>query len=443
MTKTIIIGANHSGIAAANSLLENDPTHEVVMIDRNDHISYLGTGSALWIGRQIDSSDSLFYITPEELAAKGIRVLMETEVLKLDINNKTISCYSKEKGSCVETYDQLIIGTGSKPIELDVPGKDLTNIHYLKTFQEAKLIDRLLDNREIEAVAVIGAGYIGVEIAEAVKLRGKEVRLFDVAKRSIPAYFDEWFTKDMDQTLSDNGIELHYDEAVKSFKGSQKVEEIITNQGSYQVDLVLNAIGFNPNSHLGKEELEIFRNGAYLVDEYQRTSEPDIYAIGDCATVFSNALNKPTYIALATNAVRSGIVAGMNAAGKKVKANGVQGSNGISIFGLNMVSTGLSVEAAEKNGFSVSYTDYEDFQKPLFMKDNGLVKIRIVYEKESRRLLGAQLSSFENISAVIHMFSLAIEKQVTVDELQLLDIFFLPHFNQPYNYITMASLGAN
>ena len=121
----------------------------------------------------------------------------------------------------------------------------------------------------------------------------------------------------------------------------------------------------------------------------------------------------------------------------------MQGSNGISIFGLNMVSTGLSVGAALKNGLDVEYTDYEDYQKPGFMKENGLVKIRIVFEKESRRVVGAQLSSHENISAVIHMFSLAIQKQVTIDELKLLDIFFLPHFNQPYNYITMASLEAN
>jgi NADPH-dependent 2,4-dienoyl-CoA reductase/sulfur reductase-like enzyme len=123
-------------------------------------------------------------------------------------------------------------------------------------------------------------------------------------------------------------------------------------------------------------------------------------------------------------------------------ANGVQGSNGISIFGLNMVSTGVSVESALKNKMVVDYTDFEDLQKPAFMKKNDLVKIRIAFEKNSRRVVGAQLSSYEDMSSVIHMFSLAIEKQVTIDELKLLDIFFLPHFNQPYNYITMASLGA-
>lgn len=443
MPKTVIIGANHAGIAAANTLLEKDSKHEVVMIDRNDHISYLGTGSALWIGRQIESYESLFYTTPEEFETKGATVYMKTTITKIDFEQKQVWCESDQKGSFTESYDQLIIGTGSKPIMLAVPGRELANIYYLKTFQEAQKIDQVLEDDGTKVVAVIGAGYIGVEIAEAARLRGKKVMLFDVADRSIPSYFDQWFTDDMDDTLSNNGVEFHFNEKVTSFGGIEKVETLVTDKGSYQVDLVLNAIGFIPNSDLGSHYLETYRNGAYLVDQYQRTSEPDVYAIGDCATVYSNAINGPSYIALAANAVRTGIIAGLNAAGIKEKFNGVQGSNGISIFGLNMVSTGLSVGTALKNGLDVEYTDYEDYQKPGFMKENGLVKIRIVFEKDSRRVVGAQLSSYENISAVIHMFSLAIQKNVTIDELKLLDIFFLPHFNQPYNYITMASLEAN
>ena len=205
---------------------------------------------------------------------------------------------------------------------------------------------------------------------------------------------------------------------------------------------MINAIGFRPNNELGKDHLECFANGAYRVDRHQQTSDPDVYAVGDCATIYSNALQAETYIALATNAVRSGIVAGHNIGGTPLESIGVQGSNGISIFGYNMVSTGLSVSAAEKNGMKVSYTDYEDLQKPGFMKENAKVKIRIVYETESRRVVGAQMASTEDISMGIHMFSLAIEEGVTIDKLKLLDIFFLPHFNQPYNYITMAALNA-
>jgi NADPH-dependent 2,4-dienoyl-CoA reductase/sulfur reductase-like enzyme len=206
--------------------------------------------------------------------------------------------------------------------------------------------------------------------------------------------------------------------------------------------MVIMAIGFKPNAALGKGVIETIANGAYRVNLKQQTSNPDVYAIGDCASIFSNAVQDTTYIALATNAVRSGIVAGHNVCGTPLESIGVQGSNGISIFGYNMVSTGLSLKAAKKLGYDALATDFEDLQKPAFMKNNEKVKIRIVYDKGTRRVLGAQMASKENISMGIHMFSLAIEEKVTIDRLKLLDIFFLPHFNQPYNYITMAALSA-
>ena len=148
------------------------------------------------------------------------------------------------------------------------------------------------------------------------------------------------------------------------------------------------------------------------------------------------------FLPFTSNAVRTGIVAGHNIGGTKLEGAGVQGSNAICVFGRKLASTGLSVAAAERFGIEVEFTDFEDTQRPGFMKENEDVKIRIVYEKSTRRIVGAQLSSREDVSMAIHMFSLAIEEGVTIDKLKLLDIFFLPHFNKPYNYITMAALNA-
>ena len=324
----------------------------------------------------------------------------------------------------------------------NIPGKDLDGIHFLKLFQEGQAVDHAMSSEGVNTVAVIGAGYIGVEIAEAAKRRGKNVLLFDAMPTSLASYYDPEFTERMDANLEKHGIELHFGELATEYKGDTRVTQLVTDKGSYDVDMVINAIGFTANSDLGREHLDTFRNGAYLVDSHQKTSDDSVYAVGDSATIYSNALEATTYIALATNAVRSGIVAGHNIGGTVLDGIGVQGSNGISIFGYNMVSTGLSVAAAAKNNIDVDYTDYEDLQKPGFIKENGAVKIRIVYEKSSRRIVGAQLASTEDISANIHMFSLAIQEHVTIDKLKLLDIFFLPHFNQPYNYITMAALKA-
>ncbi|HIY18651.1 MAG TPA: FAD-dependent oxidoreductase [Candidatus Blautia avistercoris] len=440
--KTVIIGANHAGIAAANTLLDNYPDQKVVMIDRNTNLSYLGCGTALWVGRQIDSYENLFYTNKEAFEAKGADIRMETTVKGIDFKAKKVSCESADGNVYEESYDKLVLATGSLPIDPKIPGNDLEGISFLKLFQDGQGVDKQISDPNVKNVAVIGAGYIGVEIAEAAKRRGKEVRLFDVAPTSLASYYDPWFSEDMDKNLEEHGIEAHYGERATAYKGNGRVEAVVTDKGEYPAELVINAIGFVPNTALGKEHLDCFANGAYRVDRHQQTSDPDVYAVGDCATIYSNALQAETYIALATNAVRSGIVAGHNIGGTPLESIGVQGSNGISIFGYNMVSTGLSVKAAEKNGMKVSYTDYEDLQKPGFMKENAKVKIRIVYETESRRVVGAQMASADDISMGIHMFSLAIEEGVTIDKLKLLDIFFLPHFNQPYNYITMAALGA-
>ena len=144
-----------------------------------------------------------------------------------------------------------------------------------------------------------------------------------------------------------------------------------------------------------------------------------------------------------TNAVRSGIIAGHNVCGTALESPGVQGSNGICIFDYKMVSTGLNTKAAEKAGCTPASAQFEDFQKPAFIKENNhKVKIRIVYDKNTHRILGAQMASYHDISMGIHLFSLAVEEKLTIDKLKLLDIFFLPHFNRPYNYITMAALNS-
>jgi NADPH-dependent 2,4-dienoyl-CoA reductase/sulfur reductase-like enzyme len=320
---------------------------------------------------------------------------------------------------------------------------DLPNVEFVKLFQDGQKIDKILESKDIRNVAVIGAGYIGVEIAEAVRRRDKNALLFEAEKTSLSNYYDDWFTHDMDKVLSDHGVTLHFGELVKEIKGDGSVKAIVTDKGEYPVDLVIMAIGFRPNSSLGGKALEVFANGAYKVNLKQETSKSGVYAIGDCATVYSNATQNSAYIALATNAVRSGVVAGHNIGGTPLESAGVQGSNGICIFGYKMVSTGLNLRAAEKAGFTPVYTQFEDTQKPGFIKDdNHPVKIRIVYDKNTRRVLGAQMASYNDISMGIHMFSLAIEEKVTIDKLKLLDIFFLPHFNQPYNYITMAALTA-
>lgn len=442
MSKIIVIGANHAGTAAINTILDNYKDQEVVVFDTNSNISFLGCGMALWIGKQIDGPEGLFYSSKEILEEKGAKIYMETMVDHIDYKKKVVYAKGKDGKEYEESFDKVILATGSLPILPDIEGANLKNVQQVKLYQNAQDVIEKLKDDTLKNIVVVGGGYIGVELAEAFERCGKQVTLVDCASTCLSAYYDETFTNLMNQNLSKHGITLAYNEKVVRLEGNEKVEKVVTDKNEYKADMVILAIGFKPNNRLGKDDLTLFKNGAYLVDKTQKTSLDDVYAIGDCATVYDNSIDDVNYIALATNAVRSGIIAAHNVCGTHLEGIGVQGSNGISIYGLHMVSTGLTLSKAKKFGYDALATSFHDYQKPGFIKQNEMVDIEIVYDKTSRRILGAQIASRYDISMGIHMFSLAIQEKVSIDQLKLLDIFFLPHFNQPYNYITMAALSA-
>jgi NADPH-dependent 2,4-dienoyl-CoA reductase/sulfur reductase-like enzyme len=443
MSKIIVVGANHAGTAAIKTILTNYPGQKVIVFDSNSNISFLGCGMALWIGSQIDGPEGLFYSNKAELESMGAVIHMETPVEDIDFDKKLVFARTKDGSRIEESYDKLILATGSWPIVPNIAGKDLENVQLVKLYQHADEVVEKLKSPEIKNVTVVGAGYIGVELAEAFERHGKNTTLIDIAETCLPVYYDEEFTNLMRQNLQDHHIKLAFGEMVTEIRGKDKVEAVATNKNVYPSDMVVMCIGFKPNTTLGSDKLERFKNGAYLVNKKQETSVKDVYAIGDCATVFDNTIDAPNYIALATNAVRSAIVAAHNACGTTIESVGVQGSNGICIYDLKMVSTGMTLNKAKALGIHASATDFEDLQKPEFMKqDNPKVKIRIVYNAETRVILGAQMASTYDISMGIHLFSLAIQEKVTIDKLALTDILFLPHFNKPYNYITMAALSA-
>lgn len=440
--KIVVVGANHAGTAAINTILDNYKDAKVTVFDRNTNISFLGCGMALWIGGQIAGSEGLFYSSKDKLESKGADIHMGTEVYDIDFENKIVYAKSQCGKEYKESYDKLILSTGSLPIDLPIPGRDLENVQFVKLFQNAAEVIEKLKNPEIKHVTVVGAGYIGVELAEAFKRNGKEVALIDACDDCLSSYYDVEFRKEISNVLEEHGVELRFGEKLEEIKGTTKVEAVKTDKGEIATDMVVLCVGFRPNTQLLKDKLELYKN-AYKVNRKQETSQKDVYAIGDCATLYDNSIQNINYIALATNAVRSGIIAGHNAMGTELESIGVQGSNGISIYGVNMVSTGITEENAKKMGLDVLSTSFKDLQKPAFITyNNDNVMIKIVYEKESRRIVGAQIASTQDISMGIHLFSLAIQEKVTIDKFKLLDIFFLPHFNQPYNYITMAALSA-
>lgn len=444
MEKIIVIGTNHAGTHAVTTLASNyKDTVETTTYDKNDNISFLGCGMALWIGNIISSANGLFYATPDSLIEMGANVHMKHEVVSVDYTAKTVTVKDQDGKERQDNYDKLIIAAGSWPILPKLPGHDLANIVYAKIFQNAQDVIEKLKDESIKRIAVVGAGYIGVELAESFKQNGKEVILIN-DQNVLNMYYDAEYQDMMLQNLKDHGVDCRIGELVTSFEGVDgKVSKVNTDKDSYDVDMVLMSIGFRPNTDGFKDDaLDMLPNGAIITDDHQETSIKGVYAIGDCATVKNNASKETAHIALATNAVRTGIVAAHNAAGTEMKMQGVQGSNAIHIFGLTMCSTGMTEVVAKMKGFDIETVTVNDLLKPAFMPDNEEVSLKIVWDKKDLRILGAQMVSKSDVTLALHMFSLAIQENYTIDKLALLDLFFLPHFNQPHNFITKAGLEA-
>jgi len=442
--KVIVIGNNHAGTAAVNHLKRVHPDVQVVTYDKNDNISFLACGIALWVGGTIKDPSGLFYATPDSLRALGAEINMEHDVLSVDFATKKIRVKDMKSGKEFDdSYDKLILATGSWPIIPPIPGIDMDGIHISKLYQHAQSIIKNVTRSEVKKVTVVGAGYIGIELIEAFHKHGKEVTLIEAEDRILCRYFDEEFTEGPEALIKEKGIKIHTSEIVKEFVGDNgKVTKVITDKGEHETDMVIFSVGFRPNTKMVSDVLDTLPNGAIKVNDYMQTSHPDVYACGDCATVHSNATQKDEYIALATNAVRMGILCAVNIKGNSVPTPGVQGSNAIKIFDYDMASTGLSENAAKALGMEVSSNVVEDASRAEFMPTYDQVKIKVVYETKSRRLIGAQLISKGNYTLAIHTLSLAIQKQMSVDEFALTDFFFLPHFNKPVSYLTAVALTA-
>ncbi|MGL4366721.1 MAG: FAD-dependent oxidoreductase [Brevinemataceae bacterium] len=441
--KIIVIGNNHAGTAFVNNVHKYNKNVEVVTYERNDNISFLACGIALWVGGTVKDPKGLFYANAEELGKKGIKVNMKHDVLSVDFDKKTVKVKDLNTGREFEdNYDKLVLAAGSWPNVPPFAKMDLPGVFLAKTYQHAQQIIEYASKSEVKHVTVVGAGYIGVELVESFRHLGKEVLLLEGSEKVLNNYFDPEFTVTVEETMKKNGIDVHTQEYVKEIQGTDKVTHIQTDKGTYQTDMIVLATGFHPNTELYEGKLKTISNGAVVVNEYMQTSDSDVYACGDCIAVLSNVVEGSDYIALATNAVRTGIVCAANIVSHKVPFLGVQGSNAIKIFDLNMASTGFSEYAANKRNYQVLSNFVEDAARPEFMPVHPNVKVKVVYDAATRRILGAQIQSTENHTEVIHTFSLAIEKKMTIDELALTDFFFLPHFNKPISWLTAVCLDA-
>lgn len=449
--KIISIGTNHAGTSFLRTLKTIYPQAELVSYDRNTDISFLGCGIALWVSDEFSDPSGLFYSNPEQLKGMGINVNLEHDVLEIDRKNKIVTVKNLVTGETFkDNYDKLVFAGGTWPIIPPFEGINLENILVSKTFTHAKAIKEKAVDPSIKNVIIIGGGYIGIELLEAFHKYGKKTTLIDMQDRVIPNYFDQEFTSKMEEKIRAEGINLQFGQKVLRFiadESGKKVAFVETDKGKYAADLVILAIGFSPNTKI-LADVEKTPNGAIKVDEFQRClSDKDLYVIGDSAAMFHNVTQKHAHIALATNAVKSGIVAAFHLAGRNdIPFPGYVGTNAISVFGFNYASTGYCERGCSLMGIDDIATEYlEDWDRPEFMQEKSKVWIKITYQKSTLKLVGAQIGSYGkqfNHTEVIYFLSLAIQKGLKLPEIALSDFYFLPHFNKPFNFVIQVILNA-
>ncbi|MDT3425515.1 NADPH-dependent 2,4-dienoyl-CoA reductase/sulfur reductase-like enzyme [Paenibacillus forsythiae] len=440
--KVAVIGCTHAGTAAIVNTAQLYPEAEITVYERNDNISFLSCGIALYVGGVVKDPQGLFYSSPEKLAELGVKTNMRHEVISVDTKSKTLRARNLSTGKEFDdTYDKLIVTTGSWPITPKLEGIELDNILLSKNFNHSNTI--IEKSRHAKHIAVVGAGYIGVELVEAFQLNGKKVTLIDAETRILSKYLDAEFTNPIEQSLKDHGIELALGEKVSSFKGeSGKVTTIVTDKGEYKADLVILCIGFRPNTELLKGQVEMLGNGAIIVDNYMRTSAPDVFAAGDSCAIHYNPTGKTAYIPLATNAVRMGTLVARNLVSNTIPYMGTQGTSGIKIYEDNIAGTGLTEAAAKHEGIDAEAVMITDSYRPEFMPTSEEVQLKVVFERGTRRILGAQIMSKMDLTQSINTISVCIQNGMTIDQLAFIDFFFQPHYNKPWNFLNTVGLQA-
>ncbi|QAA34823.1 FAD-dependent oxidoreductase [Clostridium manihotivorum] len=440
--KVAVIGCTHAGTAAIVNTAKLYPDAEITVYERNNNISFLSCGIALYVGGVVKDPQGLFYSSPEALAELGVKTKMSHDVLDIDFDAKKLKVKDLNSNEEFEdTFDKLIITSGSWPIVPKIEGIDLDNILLSKNFYHSNTI--IEKAKEANKIVVVGAGYIGVELVEAFQANGKEVTLIDSVDRILSKYLDKEFTDTAEMAFANRGVKLALGETVNKFEGNDgKVTKVVTNKGEYEADLVILCIGFRPSTDLFKGKLDMLPNGAILVDEYMRTSKEDVFAAGDCCSVIYNPTGKREYIPLATNAVRMGTLIGRNLVKPTTKYMGTQATSGIKIYEYNIAATGLTEDSAKAAGFNVKSVSVTDNYRPEFMPTFDSATIKVVYDADSEVILGAQLISKTDLTQMMNTMSVVIQNKMTIDELAFVDFFFQPHFNKPWSLLNVVALSA-
>ncbi len=438
--KIVIIGGIAAGMSAAAKARRVNKDAEVIVFEMGEIISFGACGLPYFVGDFFSNPNYMIARKVQKMQDEGVDVRTLHEVLSIDAQKKTLQVKNMQTEETFEQdYDRLMIATGANVIKPPFENIHLNNIFTLSKMQDGLQMKAAVMSEAVKDVTIIGAGFIGIEVVEAMKRLGKHVRLIQRGSRVFNRIFDERITDLMQEELLEHGVELVLNEGVQSFEGESSVQKVVTDKGSYETDLVVIATGFKPNTDFLQDSgLQMLSNGAIVVDKKAQTSLKDIYAAGDCATVPHMITNEDVYIPLATGANKLGRVAGENMAGGEAEYPGSLGSACVKVMDYEAAVTGLNEEQATAKGIVCDSVFIKDKNQAGYYPNQQDIYIKLVYEKETKVIIGGETLGKNGAALRIDVIAMAIKAKMTTAELGMMDFCYAPPISKTWDVLNVA-----
>ena len=439
--KVVIIGGVAGGATAAARIRRLDEQAEIVVFERSGFISYANCGLPYYIGGTIEDENDLTLQTPESFW-KRFRVKMNVnhEVTAIHPDSKTVTVKNLESGIVFnKSYDKLVLSPGAKPIKPNFDGVDSDKIFTLRTVEDTLKIKKYADEHHPKSAVVVGGGFIGIEVAENLRDLGIDVTLVEAAEQ-LMAPFDKDMASFIHAEIRKNGINLMPDTMVEGFADTDcGIDVKLKNAPTLHTDMVVMAIGVAPETTLAKNaELETGVKGSIVVNDRMETSIPDIYAVGDAVQIKNFVTDEDTLISLAGTANKQGRIAADNICGGDSHYTGGQGSSVIKIFNMTAATTGINEKTAKSLGIAADKVILSPMNHAVYYPGGKVMTLKVLFEKDTYRLLGAQIVGFEGVDKRIDVLATAIRAGMKAYDLTELDLAYAPPYSSAKDPVNMA-----
>lgn len=433
--KIVILGSNAAGMSFAAKYKRNNPTHEVIAFEKRDYVSFGSCGLPYFVGGFFEDKKELFARSVEDTIKSGIDLRINSEVINIDFETKVVD-YVNQGNTLTQEYDKLIITTGANPIIPNFGEFDQKNFSTLTTMEDGHKVFDILRKNTTKKVAIIGGGFIGLEMVEACHHLGLEVVLIEGGSRVMANQVSEEFSKIIQDHLVDKNVEVRVDTQVSKISDNNQGYKIDTSNGEILVDAIVCAVGFRPNTSF--INLDKLTNGAIITDQYSKTSVEDVYAIGDCATVYNFITKKAEFIPLATTANKQARMVADYLSGNQIHLKGMIGSSCIKIMDLELATTGPKLQTLLDLGINAKEKIITDMNHTSYLPNQSEIKVKFIYDADTLVLYGCEMIGNDGVVGRLDAMVVAITNQNTTQEIGYMDFCYAPPYARTWDILNVA-----